>query len=247
MGLKTQFAKAANVFLRPLRMEIRKTSPTDLTNLTMRGCLERIRDHGIAFKSAMDVGASDGSWSKLLLDVFPDCHALAFEPLEEREGSLNAMRNTYQKFDFVRAVAGREEGEVRFHVSSDLNSSGVVEGETESSRTVPVATIDNEIARRDLSGPYLIKLDTHGFELPILEGAAKALQDTNILIVEVYNFQLNETSLRFHEMCAHLETLGFHPFDMADPMLRVHDRALWQMDLVFARKDAPIFAVSTYF
>jgi len=37
-------------------------------------------------------------------------------------------------------------------------------------------------------GPYLIKLDTHGVEIPILNGSAQTLKDTNVLVVEVYNF-----------------------------------------------------------
>ncbi|MBT8416110.1 MAG: FkbM family methyltransferase [Silicimonas sp.] len=246
MGLKTQFAKAANVVLRPLRMEMWKTTPTDLTNLTMQGGLERAKAHGIAFNTAVDVGASDGSWSKLLLGVYPASHVLAFEPLEERTRSLDAMRQTHPRFDYVGAVAGEQAGDVRFHVGDDLDSSGIIDGDTDASRSVRVATIDDEIRQRNLPGPYLIKLDTHGFELPILKGAANTLADTSLLIVEVYNFQLTDTSLRFHEMCAHLETLGFRTFDMADPMLRTRDRAFWQMDLFFTRKDAPLFAADTY-
>lgn len=247
MGLKTQFAKAANVVLRPLRMEMRKKTPYDLTNLTMAGALARARDHGLEIATAIDVGASDGSWSKMLLDIFPDINVLAFEPLEERQAALEAMHAKYPRFGHVGAVAGAEAGEIAFHVSDDLDSSGVGEGSGgKSGRTVPVRSIDDEIAARNLPGPYLVKLDTHGFEVPIFEGAVQTLSNASLLIVEVYTYQLNPTSLRFPGLCQYLEDRGFRPYDMADPMLRTRDRTLWQMDLFFAREDAPFFASSTY-
>jgi hypothetical protein len=39
-----------------------------------------------------------------------------------------------------------------------------------------VTTVDIEVAQRALLGPYLIKLDAHGFEVPILIGAQEALK-----------------------------------------------------------------------
>ena len=59
--------------------------------------------------------------------------------------------------------------------------------------------------------------------------------------MEVYNFRISDTALRFHEMCAHMEGLGFRCYDMANPMLRDYDKTLWQMDLFFCKKDEKIF------
>jgi FkbM family methyltransferase len=41
---------------------------------------------------------------------------------------------------------------------------------------VPVVSIDSELERRKLDGPYLLKLDIHGFEVPILKGAIETLK-----------------------------------------------------------------------
>ena len=65
--------------------------------------------------------------------------------------------------------------------------------------------------QHQLRPPFLIKLDTHGFEVPILKGAQETLQQTNLLVIETYNFQLQPTSLRFHEMCSYMEFGGFPP------------------------------------
>ena len=95
--------------------------------------------------------------------------------------------------------------------------------------------------------PYLIKLDTHGFEVPILEGAAAALGQTNLIFIEVYNFQLTERSFRFHEMCAYMEQRGFRCTDVFDVMRRPKDQTLWQMDMVFMPANSAQFADNQYY
>jgi hypothetical protein len=40
-------------------------------------------------------------------------------------------------------------------------------------------TIDGLVRRNNLGGPYVLKLDTHGFEVPILEGAHAVLAEAS--------------------------------------------------------------------
>jgi hypothetical protein len=70
-----------------------------------------------------------------------------------------------------------------------------------------------------------LKFDTHGYELPILKGARQTLNKTSLIIMEAYNFKISDHALRFHEMCAYMECLGFRCFDIADPMLRDYDKS----------------------
>lgn len=80
------------------------------------------------------------------------------------------------------------------NVSDDLDGS-TVGGSGGQQRIVPQKTIDNSVLEHSLKGPFLLKFDTHGFEIPILEGAAQTLLATNIIIMETYNFKLTEDSL----------------------------------------------------
>jgi hypothetical protein len=100
--------------------------------------------------------------------------------------------------------------------------------------------------KKSYLSPYLLKFDTHGYELPILSGSIGAIKNTTAIIMETYNFKLTPASLRFHEMCAHLEDLGFRPADIADPMLRLHDEAFWQVDFLFLKADSDIFQYQHY-
>jgi len=159
------------------------------------------------------------------------------EPLRERTAELKALCAEVGRAELVSAVAGRSRGEARFRVAPDLDGSGVATGPGETGRTVPVTTLDEEAAERGLKGPYFIKLDTHGFEVPILEGAIKILGETAGLVIEAYNFRLTPECLRFHELCAWMNERGFRVADLLDPLRRPADEVLWQMDLVFLRKE----------
>jgi hypothetical protein len=99
---------------------------------------------------------------------------------------------------------------------------------------------------KECQGPFIIKFDTHGYEVPILSGAQKTLENTAYIIMEVYNYRHTDGTLLFYEMCEHLDSLGFRCFNLADPMQRSIDNSLWQMDLFFARKDNKVFRANSY-
>jgi hypothetical protein len=111
---------------------------------------------------------------------------------------------------------------------------------------VPVVSIDSEISKRDLKPPYLIKLDTHGFEVPILEGAKQALCQAELIIIETYNFRLTNKSLKYYEMCAYMEELGFSSIEIVDPILRKLDFSFWQMDIFFVPSKKNEFTKNHY-
>jgi len=94
--------------------------------------------------------------------------------------------------------------------------------------------------------PYLLKLDTHGFELPILSGAKNILENTSLAVIEFYIFRLHSDAPLFHELCAYMDSIDFQVIDFSEPMWREKDMALWQMDLFFIKKDAPVFNSTTY-
>jgi methyltransferase FkbM-like protein len=79
-------------------------------------------------------------------------------------------------------------------------------------------TIDGLVQRNNLGGPYVLKSDTHGFEVPILEGAHAVLTEASMLIIEAYNFTLCPGALRFCDLTTYLEKRGFRCADMFDLM-----------------------------
>lgn len=246
MSFGRVFRSAANCLLRPLRLELTKYNGGTLAAHTMAGGLARAAQLDFGIRGIVDLGASTGAWSRLALRHFPDARVLAFEPLQERRAALERMKSKDARFDYVAAAAGDHLGTVPFHVADDLDGSGVCSEPASNSRTVEMLTLDATLPRHQLPTPYLLKFDTHGFERPILAGAADVLKSTELIVMEVYNFQLSDSSLRFHAMCEALEEHGFRVFDVVDLMLRKRDRVFWQADFFFARREHPMFEVGSY-
>ena len=135
---------------------------------------------------------------------------------------------------------------IYFESNTLYDGKAIKEPSTKDAIAVPVNTIDNLVLEKKLNGPYLIKLDTHGFEVPILEGAKNTLKITNILVIETYNFTITNQSLRFHEMIAYMEEKGFRCIDMSEPLFREKDNSFWQIDLFFIRSNRKEFDTNTY-
>ena len=240
-SLKSRARHAANRLLHPLGLHLARSDRA----FEMDGLLARAAARGVAVETWIDIGASDGIWSRRAQRYFPRANFLLFEPLVEHQHALAALQRTHG-FAHVAAAAGAAPGEIAFAIDPQLDGSGVAAPGTSGTRTVPVETIDRATTARGLHRPFGLKLDTHGHEVPVLEGAAHVLAQTNLLVIEAYNFSLVPGCLRFHELCAWLETRGFRCCDLADPMRRPTDGALWQMDLAFAPVTSPLFASNRY-
>lgn len=245
--MKQRIVRAANALLAPFGARlVGAYADTVGAPFDMPSAIRRIAGHHLPVRGVVDIGASDGAWSREAMKSFPDASFLAIEPLQERQSALEGLRRRHDNFSYALCVAADRDGaQVTLDVAADLDGS-TVGGRGGSSRSVPARTVDSLVREHRLPGPFLLKFDTHGYEAPILAGAAATLANTSVIVMEVYNFTVSDHALRFPEMCQHLEQRGFRCYDAAGFLLRPRDRALWQMDLLFARSDAGIFSSRDY-
>lgn len=219
---------------------VRKASLPNLPNALARWS-------GREVNTVIDIGASDGAWSKMALRHFPQAEYLLIEAqADPHEPGLREFKASHENVEYLVAAAGNREGFIHFDASEPL---GGVASETpfaKNSICVPMTTVDAEVRARNLKPPFLLKLDTHGFEVPIFEGAVETLKQTSLLVVEAYNFQLTGESLRFPELCRYLEARGLRCVDLFDILHRPSDNALWQFDLAFVPEQALDFQSSSY-
>lgn len=202
----------------------------------MSDMLAGLRRRGQEIATVLDVGASNGQWSNLSLKEYPEAKYLLLEPNEFHFPSLEAFCREHSNATHVPCVAGRSVGRLSFDGSEPF---GGLASELSDTNKLPATSIDHEVRTRGLPGPYLIKLDTHGFEVPILEGAQYALKGTAALIIECYPRSLGGIGIPFWEMATRLREQGFQCVDIADPLYRNRDGAFWQMDMLFVHHNRP--------
>lgn len=208
--------------------------------------LERIVKRGMQISTVVDVGASNGSWSEVCLRHFPSPTYLLLEAQALHSKELEVFCNKHCNSKYVLAAAGNEDGVCFFDDSDPFGGLASNEATNGCKTELPMVRIDTLVAKEDLKGPFLLKLDTHGFELQIIQGAEDLLLQTELAIFEAYIFRLNDKALLAHELCAEMDKRGFQMIDFSEPMWRSKDMALWQLDLFFVKKSNSVFGSNSY-
>jgi FkbM family methyltransferase len=243
--LKQALKTMVQAMLAPFGVKLQRIgSPT--ARCTMEAAFRALRARKHAFRTVIDIGASNGSWSDLLMRHFPECQYFLVEAQPVHEPALRDYCAHHRNAQYVLAAAGERAGKIFFDVDDPFGGQASSTRSSPDQAVLPVVTIDAEVATRKLSGPYLLKFDTHGFELPILKGAVDTLAKTDVIVMECYNFRISPQCLTFPEMCAYLGERGFRCIDLVDPLHRPHDDSFWQMDLVFVRDNRPEFSYPSY-
>ncbi len=213
---------------------------------SMVGALMRCVNRGVEVNSIIDVGASDGRWSETCMYFFPNARYLLFEAQLAHQNGLEQFCKKNSNASYILAAAGNRTGKIFFD-HSDLFGGFASEVPLNNHyREVLVTTIDAEVNKRGLKPPFLIKLDTHGFEIPILDGAVQTIPMAGLIIIETYNYQLTPESKKYFEMSQYMEGLGFSPIEVVDLLLRKKDHSLWQMDTFFIPSKSKEFDYHLY-
>jgi FkbM family methyltransferase len=132
-----------------------------------------LRDGGLF----VDVGANVGTYT--IWAAEQGAEVIALEPAADTFGLLeeNIALNGY-RVTAVRAAAGDHCGSARFTAGLDAGNSLAADGPVEAD----LVTIDSLIGDRRVTG---MKVDVEGFEIDVLRGAARALADRRIGLIQI--------------------------------------------------------------
>ncbi len=214
---------------------------------TLQRCLFWLHANDFSVNTVLDVGASDGRWSKVCMrHGFPNATYVLFEPNPVHRASLEAFGRTNPAVIVCPQAVSDRVGKIEFNFTEQDPLAGAISSSADGIPSVESTTIDYAVEQGQWMPPFLLKLDTHGFEPEIIQGASSTLERCGVLIIEAYNFHLTEGSWTFWQLCSILDQQGFRCVDLIDPLWRKHDGAFWQMDLVFVRKSWPGFAYRNY-
>jgi FkbM family methyltransferase len=141
--------------------------------------LDAVREADVVW----DVGANQGLYTRQFAErVGPRGRVYAFEPSPRNLVVLRAAVAALANVTVVPSALGREPGEVSFRQGDDalgatsrIVAAAEPAGGAEALTRVRVARADALVAEAGVAAPTLVKIDTEGFELDVLEGMPRCL------------------------------------------------------------------------
>ena len=173
---------------------------------------------GINPSVIFDVGANTGQTCAKFLKQFPHAEIHCFEPILD---TYELLKENFQSHDRVivnRVALGSENAKttIRIHdlSQSDLNSlkpSSMSQDPNSKIEEVTVLTGDSYLAKNKIFRVDLLKIDTEGFEIEVLNGFQNAFSNQLISAVycEVGLSKLNQRNTSLVEIFKILETFEF--------------------------------------
>lgn len=207
------------------------------------GLLELSR-RGFRPTTVVDVGAFKGDWSRMAKAIWPEASLIMVEPNSTAEVRKCAADLSAT---LVQDLLGSEDGVfVPFNVmgsgSSVLNERSGVPRKTETRVT---KTLDSAVG--SIVTPGMLKIDAQGYELEILRGGLNLMRKCEIVLLEVSTIEINAGAPLLHEVVAFMAGHGYHACDILEIHRRPLDRAMNQVDILFARRDSALFSDKRHF
>ena len=151
----------------------------------------------------LDVGANKGDWTAQALELAQasrEIHVHSFEPSLATRSMLTARFIGSTAVTVQPYALSEKVGEATFYSNEDGAGTNSLSPSSGSNvEVVKVTTIDRFLQQSGIETVSMVKIDTEGFDLLVLRGAAKSLHDGRIEIVQFeYNWRwlLNHASLR---------------------------------------------------
>lgn len=191
-----------------------------------------LKSSGFNPKRILDIGASMGFTANIVKECWPDSELLLFEGNEDCKQYL-------QNYNCIYKLLGKANGTTSFYKSKkDKYGTGnsIYKEMSDEYNNDNLIVETKSIYRLDdcVTGVYdLIKIDTQGSELDIIEGGLNTISAAKVLIVEVTLVNNNVGGCSKNDILNKLSELKF---DLVDTIEFIHNKGIiLQENLLFIK------------
>ncbi len=196
--------------------------------------------------TVLDVGANMGQFARIVRAAGFLGTIHSFEPLPDAYAALASASETDPMWLSHNLAVGQEAGMLELNVAGNSFSSSVLPMSQAHLDAAPAsAYVDRIVVKSttvaDLLGELaidpastLLKIDTQGYEMPVLAGAGQQLASFAAVQVEMSFVALYEGQILFDPLKTYLEQRGFELFSL-EPGIAAPDGRLLQADGLFVR------------
>jgi FkbM family methyltransferase len=179
---------------------------------------------GVAVRGIFDIGANVGQTALECAVNFPEAAIFSFEPVKDTFESLRLATRDFRQIRCWNLGFGDAAGEMSIdrHEMHSLDSLLPNLDEQRSkllpSEVVTITTVDSFVKDQGITGLDILKIDTEGFDLHVLRGAAETLRRgwIKVIMVECGLGRKNARFVPLNEMSLHLDGFGFRLMGIFD-------------------------------
>jgi FkbM family methyltransferase len=168
----------------------------------------------------IDVGANRGQFTVAVSEIMKPDIVHSFEPLPEEGEKLEKACRQYPQVTVHHLALGAREAVTELHINAHTQSSSLLAlgdrhldvfpaATAQQDVRVNVARLDQVLSPMGMLPECLLKVDTQGFEMEVIEGAGALLDHIDWLIAELSFRPLYDGEHTFLEVVGRLETMGF--------------------------------------
>jgi FkbM family methyltransferase len=179
---------------------------------------------GLPLKTVFDVGANIGQTSVEFLHYFPAACIHSFEPFAAAFEKLRQAAAGCARIKPVQSALGEAVGQRVLYVNAESATNSLLPNAPEAdcfqpqgfadargTASIAISTVDAYCEREKILFIDLLKMDTQGYELKVLQGAERMVAGGNVAAIfsEVLFAPIYEGQTYFHDIYEHLWARGF--------------------------------------
>lgn len=175
----------------------------------------------------IDIGCHERGFIDVFLKIFENCTVIGYEPNVQKFDLAKEYFSGFEKVIIKNLALGDTESTMMLNITKHDYSSSLLEVnelkddgkelfKVVSKQECKVVTLDSQTS--DIDAIMLIKIDTQGFELKILQGALKTLEKTQFILIEMMNHNTYANSAQYYEIDRFLRNAGFSLVQLYSPL-----------------------------
>ena len=207
--------------------------------------LRWLKEMGIT--TVLDIGANEGQFALMIRKLLPNTAICSFEPIPVCYNKLLEIFSNDKAFKAFNVAIGDKEEMIEMNINDFSPSSSLLEIDdlhvenfkhTSNSKKqlIPVKTLDSFSAQLNLLKPYMVKIDTQGYEDKVIRGGQHILAGADVVFVELSYKSLYKEQTLFDDIYKALLRLDFEYHGNFEELLSPINGAVLQSDGIFVKR-----------
>lgn len=241
--LKKFVKQTLKTTLHKLGFDIVRIKQNSAQNSTpdMHSFLYDISRLGFDCEYVLDLGAHEGWFTKVAMDIYPNAHYTLFEPLPQMKEKLEKVCQENPKCQYLPLAISNQTGKTYITNYSNLSGASIKRSldkklqQEKKQILIDTDTIDNLVLNQKVQVPNLVKMDIEGSELDALQEATSILGKTEVFIIETALYNFGEYRPDFYDIVEFMRSKEYYVYDVVGYHRRPYDGSLGMLDIVFVK------------